>query len=396
MTLPPAGLSPEAMFLLCSCKPNAKERNREMADILARPLDWNSLQELALHNRLKSLLYCRIKEAGLESGVPFEVLRTLEDIHQDTLFGNMAMSRELIGLVKAFEAAGIAMMPFKGPLLAADVYEDISHRQFWDLDLLIQPADVAKSTELLKSCGYAMQPLSDAGVADDLLEKKTEMIFQREDISLEIHWNIVDESYSHGFDYQSMWATARKVVFCGREVQTPAAEELFYALCIHGGEKHRWSRLKWVADIAQFLMRYRDLDWLRLAHMARQQKREIYLHEAAYLAHVFFAVPLPPHIADAVLGNWRVRADAALARGRIFRNDQGLPGYAEWKQYMKSHGTRLGIAGGAAQYIGAVLAPETKDRERLWLPPALRFLHFLYRPFRLLTGQKFNLLRRLR
>ncbi len=50
---------------------------------------------------------------------------------------NMKLTRELLFIIDNFDAKGIPIMPFKGPVLAEQVYGDIALRSFVDLDLLV-------------------------------------------------------------------------------------------------------------------------------------------------------------------------------------------------------------------------------------------------------------------
>ena len=59
-------------------------------------------------------------------------------------------------LVPYLEANGIETLVFKGPALAQSIYGRIALRPFLDLDILVQPRDVAKAWSLLKAEGYTL------------------------------------------------------------------------------------------------------------------------------------------------------------------------------------------------------------------------------------------------
>jgi len=51
----------------------------------------------------------------------------------------------------------VPVVSFKGPILAEAVYDDLSLREFCDLDLLIRVQDLAKAEDILLACGYTAQ-----------------------------------------------------------------------------------------------------------------------------------------------------------------------------------------------------------------------------------------------
>jgi hypothetical protein len=55
---------------------------------------------------------------------------------------------------RILEGRGIPAIPYKGPVLAASLYEDLAVRPFSDLDILIKRKDVLKAMDLMTSLGY--------------------------------------------------------------------------------------------------------------------------------------------------------------------------------------------------------------------------------------------------
>ena len=56
-----------------------------------------------------------------------------------------------------FEKAGIAAMPFKGVVLGASAYGDMTARTAGDLDVLIYYRDLLRATQILKDRGYELK-----------------------------------------------------------------------------------------------------------------------------------------------------------------------------------------------------------------------------------------------
>jgi Uncharacterised nucleotidyltransferase len=64
------------------------------------------------------------------------------------------LTAELLKLLALFETHSISAVPFKGPILAASVYGNLSLRQFGDLDIFVHKEDIARAARLLVSQGY--------------------------------------------------------------------------------------------------------------------------------------------------------------------------------------------------------------------------------------------------
>jgi hypothetical protein len=81
------------------------------------------------------MLYLRLADIG--PAVPPDVQERLRIEYNCNMFHNVANTAELIGVLKAFEHESIPAMPFKGVVLGASVYHDLTTRPSGDLDVLI-------------------------------------------------------------------------------------------------------------------------------------------------------------------------------------------------------------------------------------------------------------------
>jgi hypothetical protein len=72
-------------------------------------------------------------------------------------------------------------------------------------------------------------------------------------VHVELHWGLVDGPVllpAMSVASPSQWVSVTETL----RLRTPAREELFAYLCVHGA-MHGWSRLKWLADLAALLAR---------------------------------------------------------------------------------------------------------------------------------------------
>jgi len=156
----------------------AEPRLRELlADV-----SWPALHDELARQRLVPLLGGRSLEAT--TGAPEAFARAVaEETRAARAAGDLG---ELITLriAAALEAAGIANVPLKGPLLARALHGDTAMRSSRDIDLLVARADLGASVEALAPLGWHVDPeaaapvlhvrlVSDAGLPD-----------------VEVHWRV--------------------------------------------------------------------------------------------------------------------------------------------------------------------------------------------------------------
>lgn len=390
----PPGIRPEAEILLCVAGAGDEEaKNARLRALVHDGIDWKELKRAAAEGRVTSLLYWHLK-AACPSEVPAELMAELQSDFQKRTLRNLHMTRELLEILKAFEAAGISAIPYKGPAVAFTAYKNLALREFWDLDIIVRKRDVLKAKDLLLTRGYKPEKEMTAEQEQRFLETDSEYCLDRasDQLHVEIHWQVLPQSHGVTLDPETLWGELVAIEMAGNAVKTFEPENRILILCIHGGDKHQWSRLKWIADIAHMAKVYgAGMDWVGLQRRAEEIDRTATLDLAFYLAALLFDAPIPKDIVDRVRADPKIAAFGALVRGRMFRADRGLPGFEEWLAYMKAAGhvnggeSPLARANLFSRYLRAVLTPCWDDREAVALPNWLAFLHYVMRPIRL-TG----------
>src|SRR5450432_3884807 len=109
--------------------------------------DCESLLELAREHRVLPIVFLRLADLG--AAVPPAVKDHLRAEFDSNVVQNLANVAELIGLLKAFDREGIPAMPFKGVVLGASIYGDLTTRPAGDLDVLIHHRHLARATAVL-------------------------------------------------------------------------------------------------------------------------------------------------------------------------------------------------------------------------------------------------------
>jgi len=122
--------------------------------------DWDALFDLAEEHRITQMVYTRLSDLGL--AVPTFAQERLRAAYDRNAFRNLANAAELISVLKAFERENIPAMPFKGVVLGASVYRNLTTRPAGDLDLLVDYKDVPRVAAVLLERGYEFYPQTQA------------------------------------------------------------------------------------------------------------------------------------------------------------------------------------------------------------------------------------------
>ncbi len=161
----------------------------------------------------------------------------------------LRLTGELVDLVAAFEDEGVRALPYKGPALSAAVYGDPARRQYVDLDVLVPQEDALAAIRVLEDRGHQGEiPLSRAELGG-VVRHHSWLHYHRDGVTVDLQWRLAPSWYPVGLDVATLYERADTVALQGRRIPTFSPEDRVVALCIHGG-KHRWSRLKWIADVA--------------------------------------------------------------------------------------------------------------------------------------------------
>jgi len=89
-------------------------------------------------------------------------------------------------------------------VLAASVYKNLALREFFDLDILVDVADVTHAAELLIAHGYQCQTRLSEAQLRSYLSSGCELCFERDGVAVELHWRIAPRMYSLPFTFSEL------------------------------------------------------------------------------------------------------------------------------------------------------------------------------------------------
>src|SRR5437899_2597076 len=136
-------LAPEAAFVLASLRARYSGDTTELKQATSHALDWSEVAEVARQHGVTTLVYRDLRELPKES-VPAGALSELRARVEQNRVRNLEQSAELLRVLERLQDAGIEAVPYKGPVLASEVYGDVALREFVDLDILVEPRHVTR------------------------------------------------------------------------------------------------------------------------------------------------------------------------------------------------------------------------------------------------------------
>ncbi len=352
------------------------DATRQQSDKPSLPnIDWNQFAKLVRHHRVYPQLYAGWKDSEL---IPADVLQALQDDFNKNLFRMLRLSGEMERVCAALHERGIPSLMLKGPVLAKELYGDLSLRTSKDLDILVPAEDVEKAEQTLTDLGYAGESSFRRVFNWKWKFHHVSYTHPQSRIQVEIHWRLNSDMGKEP-SFEELWSRRRTSSQAQSRVCLPGSEDLFMYLVSHGA-RHGWFRLRWLEDIDRIVSQ--GLDWGTLIPL---MKRYGCLHlggQALILASELLNTPVPREAKPMTAGRLP-RELARLAAGFI-RSDvppeqtaTAKDGARAYKRYLFALKTKRQ----KAFYLISQLYPSFRDAEALPLPKPLYFLYFPLRPF---------------
>lgn len=336
---------------------------------------WQDLLNMAMHNGVTSYVHAGLSvmpEQGAESEA---VLIHLRERALRNAYRNLALRAELVRLVRAFDEAGIAVIPIKGPVLADRYYRHPSLREFGDLDLLVSESDRDRAWQLLLRLNYH-SPYQNKD-----LQNRYHVVFSHRESEevVELHWRIAGPQFGCYYRGGFLWEGAQRVPYLGASVLQPTIEANLLYLAIHA-YKHDWARLQWLLDFPEVLASPGGVDWDALDRIARAQHAHRLLRATLQLVQLLFpdqpGVPAGHALAVPILSKRQIRWVMRLLAGPA----------TDAETLRNFYALRVAMADSRQDQLRLVvdsLKPSDRDKELLRLPVAFSSFSIVLRPFRL-------------
>lgn len=374
----------EQLLLRCAHIRIDTNDQKEIISIVKSGLDWDYLLKLTERHKLQQLLYWQLnKISGRE--LPAVDLKYLSNFFKNNASKNLFYMREIVSIVKLLSEMSIESFPYKGPILAHQVYGNLSLRQFGDLDLLVKKEDVITIKKILISQGYKPEFDLNSTQERNYLNSQRELKFINESkgISLEIHWKFSGIFLKlPRYAEKLLLNNLNSINIGGVSIPDISPENLILILSIHNAS-HYWSRLSWLVDIVT-LIDNREIDWTYVLETAQKLSIKHILLINLYLCHILLDLRLDSSIIS-LLSNKSI-----IKTSHIFVKNMFSPTveYTLIDKVMISFKIRENKIDGTKDCFIGIFNPSFYELNHLKLPPSLFFLYHIYRPLNLLKRYK--------
>ncbi len=390
-------IRPEISLLLCCARTYLDEKNSEsIKKLIQSNINWKYLIETAHWHRVLPLLFLNLNKTCSQV-VPTDVINYLRQSYYSNTQRSLFKASKLVKILKVFEENEIPVIPFKGPVLAAAIYGDISYRAFGDLDLLVRRQDFLKTKEILITQGF--QPYADsneqeAAYLKSLTNQEQEAYLRshwelhlnnsKEQITLDVHQGILSKQFSFTHNTEEwIWEDTKHISFVDRQILSFSAENLIIILCSQGG-KDCWRWLNRICDLAEVIRAHPEVNWNNIWERITKLRMKRMLLLGLSLAHELLNVELPETIISKIEANPIVKSlSSQICRQFYFPTADSFQ-----SSQLKSAFFHLKLIEHPQDKFWYcyehLIVPTVGDKNFVHLPQSLSFLYYFIRPFRLI------------
>ena len=380
---------PEVEILLCCAHthidPARAERIRRL---LRTDLDWGYLLQIAGQHGVLPLLYRSLHTTSPDT-VPEAILHQLQHHYHANVARNLFLTDELLKLLHLFEAHGIPALPYKGPVLAAAIYEDLALRAFADLDILVYEQDYQRAQRLLSARAYRL-------VKD--FESESTFVGGSGRVAVDLHKSMTPPKFPSPLQFAYVWERRQRIVLMGTEVPTlsPADTLLMLAIQMTKDAGSRYLQLVKLCDMAELLRVSPHLNLAQALKQARSVGGERMLLFSLALVRDLLGARFPQEILREMRSHSSIGVLVEEAQRQLLHGDecavtdQRQVDAFRWRVRER---LRDKLYPYYVRYVYDSIVPGDLDRQLVPLPQRFSFLYYVIRPMRLVGKYGLLLLR---
>jgi hypothetical protein len=283
------------LLLACCCNPCAEQHRDHIGQWIREGVNWNTFIQLVHYHQVLPFVYVNLQKYAADV-IPSPELNRLKTQYKKQKIHSLKLAAELIRLVKGFRQEGINVICLKGPVLALQLYGDITLRQLMDIDLLVENRDLMKVHQLLIHRGYESQhpELFSSNLHWKVFKKSKHhlpYVHREKSVNLEIHFRLFKNLHVFPNRALNAWTCHQTVIYAGVPLNALSLIDNMIFLFAHGSI-HKWHLLKWLTDMAQ-LCHSPAIDWEKLHERAAAVGLQRPVLQGLLLLNHLFAIPLP-------------------------------------------------------------------------------------------------------
>lgn len=341
--------SAELQLCIQCCRAVFDRGNRNAIRDLSAAVDWDRVIRSARYHRIQGLVWNGLSNTEID--VPAQAAQALSADSEAIAAANLQIAGEASQLNSAFRSAGINLLFVKGLTLGALAYPNPFLKMGWDMDLLIDPRQLAPAAMLLRERGFVQTVPSMPASIQRWHGRRKESTWQRHGKQfVELHTRLADNRHLiPGIDVHS--SRQEVDIAPGITLPTLGRDELFAYLCIHGASS-AWFRLKWITDLAALLHDAPDIE--RLYERSQQLSAFRAAGQALLLADRLYGTLRGSPLRDRLQGDRATRrlAEAAFRQiaGRAEPREPTSTPFGTWR----IHATQLSLKPGIGFKLGEI------------------------------------------
>lgn len=332
-------------------------------------LDWELFLELVLHHRVYPLVYINSKKMNFLN-MPNEIIKKLQLHYNQNVLKMLRLFGEMNTISKLFTKKRIRLIQLKGPILALQLYGDLSYRTSKDLDILVPIEDLDNCIEVLKQLGY----IPDLKLLPSNWKKKSHHLSFRHSlhsVQVEIHWSL-NPYHDNVPSFDELWERKNEMLISNQHFYSLGNDDLYLYLVDHGS-RHGWFRLRWLVDIERILNSEKYLS----EFIKEKNQNNIFSGQALFLASQFF-------YKEKKFSEAKIILDKKTQKLYDLSMDCIIKGHESDKSIFKRYNRHiysLMTKKEKITYVINIMLPSSRDIEIFPLPKLPYFLYFPLRPF---------------
>jgi Uncharacterised nucleotidyltransferase len=310
----------EQLLLCCSRTYVGEDITKQVKLLVQQKIDWNRLIELAIYHQLSPLLHQNLQRICAEV-LPVDFASKLREITYENIASSMSLTAKLLELMTFFAAENIPVIPYKGSVLAADIYKDICLRQSYDIDLFVDSEDVARAALLLISQGYRL---------DQKQYWEQSFVHVETGVTVDLHQGMAQSYYPFRLNFDHCIQRCQKVDLLNHWVLSFSTEDLILILSVQiVKDSYGWTCiLAKICDISELIYQHPGMDWPLVLNRATLIGCQRLLLLGLLLTHRLLGTPLPSPIWQLIKKDWIVwRYGKLLADEFFYPNKLGLSSF---------------------------------------------------------------------
>ncbi|MGG0283596.1 nucleotidyltransferase family protein [Peribacillus butanolivorans] len=337
-------------------------------------IDWKYFLQLVNHHRVYPLIYLTLNKIENKL-IPPHVIQTLYKEYRRNTLKMLQLSGEMEIISKLFAENKIRLLFLKGPVIAAELYDDISLRTSKDLDIIIPLSVLEKAEALLISFGYVREEENPTLLNEQKWRYYHVTYFHPiKGVQIEIHWRL-EPRPSKEPCFNDLWERKRVSILTSYPVNFLGKEDLFFYLTTHGA-RHGWFRLRWLVDIDQMVRK-----GLCIRETNLSLKKYKYHHIAGQALILTSQLLNSPINEEMKFLTERSHSKKLAQSSILFIREMASLDIIMSNNYYKHY--RLSLKSNLQKFLSFLILfyPVYTDTEILKLPKHFHFLYFPLRPF---------------